>query len=323
MQPLVSILIPVYNTEEFLPKCLDSIVNQTYPNLQVVIIDDGSKDKSLCIAQKYAKQYPYIEVYHQKNQGVASTRNNLLDKVKGDYVLFVDSDDWCELDMINYLLDKAVEYKADMVTCSSVIDDASIKEKHFVIDLWEQERVVKEFLRHVFFRGSLWNKLLKSDLLYNLKFDDRISYGEDALFIWNVIQKVNRVLITDKELYHYRMNEASISHQDWNPKIKGSGHEVWKYIVSDTRKKWFQYLEIAKARFAIEDMLLLYSAAICGYRFDENIRELQLNIKGNFFSIFNTNLVGIKGIILSFMLSYYYRLSIFLLKMFNIVRNKQ
>ena len=88
---LVSVLIPVYNVAQYLPKCLDSIVNQTYQQLQVVVVDDGSSDKSLFIAKDYAAKYPFVEVYHQENAGVAAARNNLLSHVKGDYILFVDS----------------------------------------------------------------------------------------------------------------------------------------------------------------------------------------------------------------------------------------
>ena len=119
----VSILIPCYNVKVFFPKCIDSIINQTYRNLQIVLIDDGSEDNTWIVMQAYAAKDDRIEIYHQENQGVASTRNNLLDKVKGDYVLFVDSDDWCELDMVDFLINKAIANDADIVTCSVVKND--------------------------------------------------------------------------------------------------------------------------------------------------------------------------------------------------------
>ena len=305
-KPLVSILIPIYNTEEFLPKCLDSIVNQTYSNFQVVIIDDGSKDASFCIAQKYAKQYPYIEVYHQENQGVASTRNNLLDKVKGDYVLFVDSDDWCELDMVDFLINKAIANKADMVTCSMVKNDETFVSNVFLEEIWDREKAVLEFLRHKIFNGSLWNKLIKTSLLHNLRFHCEIFYGEDALFIWNVLQKVNQVLITDRELYHYRVNDTSLSHQNWTPFKKGSGHKVWSEIVSDTEKKWIQFLDIAKARFAIEDMWGLYYASLCDYPYDEHINERQMNIRHNLKLIKKSGLLSNGKLLAAYVLAYCY-----------------
>lgn len=305
-KPLVSILIPVYNTEEYLPKCLDSIVNQTYSNFQVVIIDDGSKDASFCIAQKYAKQYPYIEVYRQENQGVASTRNNLLDKVKGDYVLFVDSDDWCELDMVDFLINKAIANNADVVTCSMVKNDELFVSNISLEEIWDQEKAVLEFLRHKIFNGSLCNKLIKTSLLHNLRFHCRIFYGEDALFIWNVLQKVNQVLITDRELYHYRVNDTSLSHQNWTPFKKGSGHKVWSEIVSDTEKKWIQFLDIAKARFAIEDMWGLYYASLCDYPYDEHINERQMNIRHNLKLIKKSGLLSNGKLLAAYVLAYCY-----------------
>ena len=206
MNPLVSVLIPVYNTEKYLPACLESIAGQTYPNLQVVVVDDGSKDASLSIAQEYAAKHPFIEVYHQENAGVAAARNNLLSHVKGEYVLFVDSDDWIEPDMVDFLVKKAKEYKVDMVTCGRVVNDDLPKVECSIVELWNQEHVIKEFLRHVSFNGSLCNKLIRVDLLHDVKFHFGISYGEDALFVWNVLQHVKQVLVTDKELYHYQMN---------------------------------------------------------------------------------------------------------------------
>ena len=291
-KPLVSILIPIYNTEEFLPKCLDSIVNQIYSNLQVVIIDDGSKDRSLSIAQKYANQNPCIEVYHQENQGVASTRNNLLDKAKGDYVLFVDSDDWCELDMVDFLINKAIANNADIVTCSVVKNDEPFVSDIFLEEIWDQEKAVLEFLRHKIFNGSLWNKLIKTSLLHNLKFYCGIFYGEDALFLWEVLQNVNNIVVTNKVLYHYRMNNNSLSHLSWTPDKKGTGKFVWKKITEETEKRWPQYIDIVKVRAALEDMWALYYASASAYHYDNNIKVRQQNIRNNLGRIIKSDIAS-------------------------------
>lgn len=291
-KPLVSILIPVYNTEGFLPKCLDSIVNQTYSNLQVVIIDDGSKDASLCIAQKYAKQYPYIEVYHQENQGIASTRNNLLDKAKGDYVLFVDSDDWCELDMVDFLINKAIANKADMVTCSMVKNNETFVSNIFLEEIWDREKAVLEFLRHKIFNGSLWNKLIKTSLLHNLRFHCGIFYGEDALFLWKVLQSVDSIVVTNKILYHYRMNNNSLSHLSWTPDKKGTSKFVWKKITEETEKRWPQYIDIVKVRAALEDMWALYYASASAYHYDDNIKVRQRSIRNNLGRIIKSDIAS-------------------------------
>lgn len=272
--PLVTILSPCYNVGRFLPKYFETVLGQTYSNLQVVLIDDGSTDNTWAVMQEYASNDSRVEIYHQENQGVAATRNNLLDKVKGDNVLFVDSDDWIEPDMVEYLVGVALEHKSKFVMCDRVINDANPKDSAPEIKILSQEQAVCDFLHHDYFVGSLWNKLLDSSLLHNVRFHCGISYGEDALFCWGVLQKVDKVVVTDRQLYHYRMNEGSISHQTFGEK-KWSGHRVWEIICVETSKCWPQYLDVAHARWALEDVQLVRAAALSGYIYDDKIKCLQ------------------------------------------------
>lgn len=156
---MVSILVPVYNSEKYLRQCLDSIVNQTYKDLQVVIVDDGSIDNSLSICREYADKYEFIEVYHQGNAGVASARNALLDKARGDYTIFIDSDDWIELDMIAGLLHYIAEYDLDIAICGSVSeynDSATAVDTSYCSPLIDnREEAVKKFILHKELNGSL------------------------------------------------------------------------------------------------------------------------------------------------------------------------
>lgn len=282
----ISILIPAYNVEKYLPTCLDSVLGQTYQDLQVVIIDDGSKDCTLEVCKNYSKKDDRIEYYTQENQGVAVTRNNLLDKVKGDYLLFVDADDWIEPNMIEFLLYKMHESQADIVTCGNVINDDSISNEYSERIL-TQNNAIERFLYHQEFRGSLWNKLIKTKLLTNCRFDDRISYGEDALFTWSIIQNAIRITYTDRQLYHYRMNNDSISHSTFTSK-KFSAHLVWEQICAETEISWPQYLQIARARHCIEDVLLLRDAIKSNYSEAADIKLLQ-----NTISKYRTNLYKI------------------------------
>lgn len=307
-KPLVSILSPCYNVEMFLPRCLDSIVNQTYTNLQIVLIDDGSKDNTWRVLQDYASRDSRIEIYHQENQGVASTRNNLLDKVKGDYVLFVDSDDWIELDMIESMLQLAIENDADIVNCNMVKNDGVCVKDQVEFDTWSQEEAICHFLKHIIFNGSLCNKLVASSLLHNVRFHCGISYGEDALVTWNVLLKVKKVVLTPNQFYHYRMNENSLSHQKWTPEKKGSGSIVWRTITAETAEKWPQYLDIAKARYSIEDMWGLYYASLAKYPYDEHIEERQRNVRNHLSLIRKSGLVSFNKIITAYALAYCYPL---------------
>lgn len=310
--PLVSILSPCYNVEKYLPKCLDTIIGQTYSNLQIVLIDDGSKDGTWEIMQEYAAKDSRIEVYHQDNKGVATTRNNLLDKVKGDFVLFVDSDDWVELTMVESLLGIQKQSDADIVACDMVKNDntSDLSDKSYIS--YNKEQIVKAFLEHKWLNGSLWNKLVKTSLLHNERFHCGISYGEDALFCWHLLQHVMSVVVCKQQLYHYRMNDASLSHQVWTPEKKGSGTVVWHTITSETQKLYPQYVDIARARWAIEDFWGLYYASLSNYPYDRHIKERQINIKRNLRLIASSGLVSKNKIFTAFALAYCYPLGRFL-----------
>jgi glycosyltransferase involved in cell wall biosynthesis len=315
MQSLVSILIPAYNVEQYICQCLDSILAQTYQTLQVVVIDDGSIDNTFAVCQEYARRDSRIELYHQENQGVAQTRNHLLEKVRGDYTLFVDSDDWIEKDMIEGLVFVAYSKHADMVLCENVKNVTFHNEIQHVIKELSQEEAIRDFLRHQYFTGSLWNKLLKSSLLHNEYFRCGIWYGEDALFCWNLLQKVNSVVVTNDQYYHYRMNDSSISHQSYSEK-KMSGHQVWRQIFEDTRMKWPQFATLAQANYAISDMWQIYFAAKSNYPKDDNIKAFQDNVRKNLLIIYKSELINCKKKLFATIAAFCYNACKWMLKLY-------
>lgn len=290
--PKVSVLVPIYNSQNYLPKCLNSILCQTFDNLQIVLLDDGSTDNSYSIAYKYAIKDSRIELYHQNNSGVADTRNKLLSFTNGDYILFVDSDDWLELDMIEFLITEQSKSNADMTTCGMVLNDRAVANQ-YIKKIYTKDKAIENFLYHTEFRGSLWNKLLKSSIIRDIRFASKISYGEDALFVWHFLQKVEKVTLTNKQLYHYRMNENSLSHSCFNGE-KLTGHYVWEQICEETSQWWPEYLHIAQARHCIEDVLLLRNAAHCGYNVKEDIQMLQKSIKKYRYTLSMTNIASLK-----------------------------
>lgn len=316
---MVSILVPVYNSEKYLRQCLDSIVNQTYKDLQVVIVDDGSIDNSLSICREYADKYEFIEVYHQGNAGVASARNALLDKARGDYTIFIDSDDWIEPDMIEGLLHYITEYDLDIAICGSVSeynDSATAVDTSYCSPLIDnREEAVKKFILHKELNGSLWNKLVLTSLFHNLRFAKDIWYGEDALMMWQVLQRVNRIGTVLTAYYHYRMNDASISHQSFGPK-KMSGHQVWAIIYADTCRDWPQYRQIAKAAYAISDMWLLFYAAIDKYPFDKNISQYQRHVRKNILDIVGAQHIKVNKKVFALGMALSYCLGCFLIRKF-------
>ena len=236
MKPLVSILVPVYNASQWLRQCLDSIVGQSYKNLQVVLVDDGSTDDSLAICREYAERYSFVEVHHQENRGVAAARNALLDKATGDFVLFVDSDDWIETNAIEMMVRCSNEHSAKMVVCGNcIVDECNVVCANVFggeEQLWDKNRTIREFLRHTTLRGQLWNKLIKRELFEGKQFNHSVRYGEDAAMLWDVLCDVDKVVLINIPLYNYRILSTSISGQRFNSK-KMSALNVWRKICGD------------------------------------------------------------------------------------------
>lgn len=271
--PLISILIPVYNCEPYLRECLDSVVAQTYRPLQVVCVNDGSSDGSLSILEEYAAKYDFIEVISQENKGVASARNRLLEAARGEYILFVDADDWIEPDTI-----EGVVSHINSIESSFIVYYPGNEYRNPIA--WDQTKAIEEFIRHQKINGMLWNKLIRREAIGNVRFDDRISYGEDALFIWEILLNCNYIQLVNGNFYHHRPNETGLSASSYGPKKKSS-HLVWEKIYNDTITSWPQFTNLAKANFAVCDLWLLYFAASDKYPIDDFLRECQRHVRRN------------------------------------------
>lgn len=146
MDNLISVLIPAYNVENYIGNCLDSVINNTYKNLEIICIDDGSTDHTLAILEEYAHNDPRIQVFSRENKGVAYTRNELLDHVRGDYVAFVDSDDIIHRQYFEVLLDVALASNADITICPWVTYSVEVPEDADIHNHLELFESVKEFL---------------------------------------------------------------------------------------------------------------------------------------------------------------------------------
>lgn len=309
--PKVSILIPAYNVAEFLPQCLDSIVNQTHENLQVVVVDDGSKDNTPEILDSYAANYPFMEVIHQDNAGVAAARNRLVEEAKGDYVLFVDADDWVETSMVERMLKTIEDSGADIVVCGSIKEEAEqsyyvpvTKEPQMVVGV---QNIIQSLLRHDNLNGSLWNKLVPRKYYEGLKFHDGIWYGEDCLFFWKALNRcVRKLYFMPDLLYHHRMNNQSISFESFNYK-KMTGHKVWEKINEDVQRHYPSMSNLGKAAFAVSDMWLLFYASLSNYKLDDNIRIFQGNVRRNLLKICRSGLLCHKKFLFAILISFSYR----------------
>lgn len=215
---LVSIIVPVYNTQDYLNNCINSILNQTYKNIEIILIDDGSTDRSAEICDQYAMIDDRVRVIHQKNSGVSNARNNGLEQSKGDYIAFVDSDDTIDKDFIEVLYNGFYE-SIDMTVCAfDVVKDQNGWDINNSIYKAEEKKVlsreeaIETVLYGKLFAGHSWNKMFRKKVLSNIKFHDNIYVFEDMLFVVEYLLKCNHVLYIEKPLYRYYIRDNSASH---------------------------------------------------------------------------------------------------------------
>ena len=217
MKELISIIIPVHNTEKYLIRCIDSVLMQTYQNIEIILIDDGSSDGSSEICDKYMNENPKVKVIHQKNKGVSHARNAGINIISGEYFLCVDSDDWLEPSMLEILYRNIKRYNADISACNFYVNYESGKEivksninKNILILTNIQEMYEKLFATNEY-GGYLWNKLLKTSIVKNkIYFDERIAIEEDVMFLINVLKKCNKICYDSNSiLYHYFQRNMS------------------------------------------------------------------------------------------------------------------
>lgn len=202
--PLISIVIPVYKVEKFLGRCVESVVNQTYKNLEIFLIDDGSPDNCPQICDEWAEKDSRIKVIHLENAGVANARNTALKQISGDYVGFVDGDDYVEPDMYQQLVELALKYNSDITFCSYQINDEDRGEN--TVSLIPKDEEMKCVILGDYEYGVLWNKLFKSSVVKGLEMPD-LKYSEDLVFNYFAVKNAKKFFKTDLKLYHYFQNE--------------------------------------------------------------------------------------------------------------------
>ena len=213
----ISVIVPVYNSQEFLRKCINSLVNQTLKNLEIILIDDGSTDNSGTICNEYADSDNRVRVIHKKNEGLVAARRTGIELAKGEYITFVDSDDYIDLDAYEIIANKVNDRKPDMVLFGLIEEyaDHSKKKKNHIKEGWyNKEKVDSVVLPSMLSYGSFFDfgvlpnvvcKLIKKDLFEKSNFivDDKITVGEDAAHTFQLIPFVSNMLFLDYYPYHY------------------------------------------------------------------------------------------------------------------------
>lgn len=215
-QPKISVIVPVYKTEGLLDRCVESIVGQTYKNLEIILVDDGSPDNCPAMCDEWAEKDSRIRVIHKENGGVSSARNAALDIATGDYIGFVDSDDWIEPEMYSSLIQKISESGKNIALCSYYAVEIS-GERYECRCVVDKEVLGKDdYFRFIVLGGDggyIWNRLYDADILKEVRFDEDIWYSEDLLFNFKTAQKSNGAAILDKIEYNYV--QKRIKEQAW------------------------------------------------------------------------------------------------------------
>ncbi len=238
MEKLISIIVPVYNVEQYLKECLDSLISQTYKNIEIIIVDDGSTDKSGTICDKYAKKDNRIKVVHKENGGVSSARNTGISIANGEYITFVDSDDYIYKDAIYNLYDSCINSNSDMaiggvkdfkdgkIVCTSL-------KKNKILNT---EEALKYFFNEKYFKCTVWAKIYKKSLMVNERFDENIKLIEDFEFSYRIMKKVNKVALnTCTYVYAYRIRNNSLMRQKYNKKFENE-IDLSEKVLEDVSK---------------------------------------------------------------------------------------
>lgn len=213
-QPLLSVIVPVYRVEKFLKRCLDSIVNQTYKNLEIILIDDGSPDNSGKICDEYAKIDKRITVIHQLNLGLSQARNNGVAIATGEYITFVDSDDWIEKEMYEYMIETGENLNLDIIRCS-VLETNGIKCKKILPTYNYCNKIIKgNEVFDLYFKEFLckivWNAVYKTNIVKNVLSPGRYA-SQDNYTSGMYLYKAKNMMILDKVFYNYWVNPDGIT----------------------------------------------------------------------------------------------------------------
>lgn len=269
--PKVSVIVPVYNVEKYISKCLDTLVNQTLDDIEIIIVNDGSKDKSKEIIKKYEiKNSQKIKYYEKENGGLSDARNYGMKYANGEYIAFLDSDDYVELDMYEKMYEIAKKENSDMVECNFIWEYPN-KTRDDIGEIYNNKKEMIEKIRVV-----AWNKLIKKEIVEKSKVSFPVGFRyEDVEFTYKLIPYLNKVSFIKKPLVHYIQRENSISNMQ-NEKTKEI-FEVLDNVLRFYKENNF-YEEYKNELEYVYTRYLLCSSLLRMVKIeDKNIRKKLLN----------------------------------------------
>lgn len=295
MNEQISVIVPVYNVELYIKKCLESLIHQTYTNLQIILVDDGSTDKSGVICDEYAKVDERIQVIHQKNAGVSKARNVGLSIAEGKYVAFCDADDWIEPDMYEYLYNLLRFGEYTIASCGAWIETSEERTAvgyacRDILYLNTQEALAA---MHVGCETNawIWTKLFLKNAINNLRFDENLKVCEDYVFECDAIMECGGMICGTDTKYHYVQRKSSVSNNGYTSEYE-KGVEVVRKTIDGLSRDYPVIKKELQSKYVLELMGIL-TAMIKGNNIDyQRVREIQKIIRTNLKNYIFTN--GVK-----------------------------
>lgn len=252
--PLISIIVPVYNVESYLPRCLESLIHQSYPNTEIILINDGATDNSLEICDYYTKSHENINLISQNNQGLSGARNTGLRNCHGEYVSFVDSDDWIHPNMISKLYQIMKDTHADASFCGSQKTSSEqvkqFDETKIQIEEYDKDKILKSFFKERY--TACWSRLFKTELIKGIEFPEGLNC-EDYIFMFLALRRCQKVAIIDEPYYYYFIRQDSIC---------GSSFNLKKFDAFYSAKRMVELVEIHEPKYKKISRIRLAGALI-------------------------------------------------------------
>lgn len=275
MNPKISVIVPIYNTADYLPECLDSLIGQSYPNLEIILVDDGSPDNAGRIADAYAVQDKRIRVIHKENGGVSRARNAGIDCSTGDYIAFVDSDDAVAPDYFEVLIRHAEEQTADICFCiSHIMGTPPDTERMPECRIFSREDGLKHLLQADLF-GCAPNKMFRSHLWKDYRYQEDIAINEDLLMNYTLFSRSDRICFVNRHKYLYRHREGSASHSGFSRKHLDP-IRVTRTILEQASNP--ELRELALMRYCIV-LSACHKGTMCNAGFESERREIEKTLR--------------------------------------------
>lgn len=260
MNPLISVIVPIYNVEKYLARCFDSIVNQTYKNLEIILVDDGSPDRCPQMCDDYAEKDSRIKVVHKKNGGLSDARNAGMAVSTGEYISFIDSDDYVSDDFFECLLDVMNKENSDIAECSVVKFYEGNHFDEFNDDLLEKTYDAQDAMSALIaenpFHQHVWNKLYKTELVKDIPYAvDKLN--EDEFWTYQVFGRANKVSKLNKTMYYYFQRNSS---------IMGVGYNIRRLDALEGKANRQKYIENNFPELSTQAKIDLYGSCMFAYQ---------------------------------------------------------